>query len=188
MNLLRAICDDDPLIVRQCDRLTGEQVTDLVNLYGLARAGYTPELFSLKFSLPGRAVVRALLEECKGEALLFDSHFADLVEGGDGMEVPHSRLVNVSDLPPIGNNNSLAPLPPVSEDDIAIIFHTSGTTGGRPKPVPQSHKWCKAHSRVCWKGIWQGNFDTPDVVNNIGSFAHMGASTCKRARNPTINI
>ncbi|KIP05680.1 hypothetical protein PHLGIDRAFT_119584 [Phlebiopsis gigantea 11061_1 CR5-6] len=111
--------------------LTGEHVSDLVHLYGLARAGFVPELFSLKFSAPGGAVVRDLLAECAGRAL----------------------------------------------GDVAIIFHTSGTTGGRPKPVPQSHSWCKTHSMVCWKGIWQGSWDTPDVVNNIGSFAHMGAST-----------
>jgi acyl-coenzyme A synthetase/AMP-(fatty) acid ligase len=152
--------------------LTGEYVTDLVHLYGLARAGYIPELFSLKFSLPGQAVVRDLLNECNGKALVYDQHFTSLV---DGIALPSFPLVDISKLPLA---STLFGLPNVSSEDIAIIFHTSGTTGGRPKPVPQTHKWCKTHSMVCWKGIWQGEFDTPDVVNNIGSFAHMGASTC----------
>ena len=159
-------------------RLTGEYVTDLVHLYGLARAGYVPELFSLKFSLPGQAVVRDLLRECNGKALIYDAHFAALV---DEIDLPKHTLVDI-DIQDLSHDtaasSSLRPLPTVSEEDVAIIFHTSGTTGGRPKPVPQSHKWCKTHSMVCWKGIWQGDFDTPDVVNNIGSFAHMGASTC----------
>ena len=59
-----------------------------------------------------------------------------------------------------------------------IHHFVSKTTGGRPKPVPQSHKWCVAHATYCWNGAWQGRYDTQDVVNNIGSFAHMGASTC----------
>ncbi|KAI0790177.1 acetyl-CoA synthetase-like protein [Irpex lacteus] len=133
--------------------LTGEHVTDLVHLYGLARAGYVPELFSLKFSLPGQAV-----------ALVYDAHFHDIVN-----EITCPTLPDASD--------ALQPLPDVSAEDPAIIFHTSGTTGGRPKPVPQSHKWCIAHAKYCWNGAWQGKYDTQDVVNNIGSFAHMGAST-----------
>jgi acyl-CoA synthetase (AMP-forming)/AMP-acid ligase II len=145
-----------------------------VQLYGLARAGFIPELFSLKFSLPGQAVVRDLLRECNGKALLYDTHFAGII---NDIVLPKYPLVDISSLP--STPSVLEPLPEVSGDDIAIIFHTSGTTGGRPKPVPQSHKWCVAHSKFCWKGAWQGEFGSQDVVNNIGSFAHMGASTCE---------
>ena len=156
-------------------RLTGEHASDLVHLYALARAGFVPELFSLKFSVPGGAVVRDLLAECGGRALVHDAHFSALL---GGLSLPLFALPDIAALPPAAA--ALAGLPDVADDDVAIIFHTSGTTGGRPKPVPQSHKWCRTHSMVCWKGIWQGSWDTPDVVNNIGSFAHMGASTCKQ--------
>ena len=154
-------------------RLTGEHVTDLVHLYGLARAGYVPELFSLKFSLPGQAVVCDLLQECDGKALVYDAHFHDIV---NEINLPKFPLVDITALPDA--SDALQPLPDASAEDPAIIFHTSGTTGGRPKPVPQSHKWCIAHAKYCWNGAWQGKYDTQDVVNNIGSFAHMGASTC----------
>ena len=154
--------------------MTGEHVTDLIHLYGLSRAGYTVQLFSLKLSFPGQSVVRELLRDCAGAALLYDPHFTSLAHD---LPVPSFPLADIAALAPAGP--SLQPLPDVSPDDVAIIFHTSGTTGGRPKPVPQTHRWCKTHSMVCWKAVWQGEFGSPDVVNNIGSFAHMGASTCK---------
>ena len=115
----------DAMVLTQHDtpRLTGEHVTDLMHLYGLSRAGFTPELFSLKFSLPGQAVVRDLLRECNGKALLYDEHFATLVTD---IPLPRLPLVDISTLPP--STDALQPLPEVSEEDAAIIFHTSGTT------------------------------------------------------------
>lgn len=154
-------------------RVTGQHATDYVHIYGLCRAGFVPELFSVHYLRPGQAVIGELLGICNGKALLYDSAFADAV---GGIALPSFPLVNISSLQSLAE---LTPIPDVAEEDPAIIFHTSGTTGGRPKPVPQTHRWCKAHASICWPGIWQGLFDSPDVINNIGNFAHTGAASCE---------
>lgn len=154
-------------------RVTGQRTTDYVHIYGLCRVGFVPELFSIHYLRPGQAVIGELLEICDGKALIYDSTFATAV--GD-IALPAFPLVDISTLQPPSN---LAPIPEAADEDPAIIFHTSGTTGGRPKPIPQTHRWCKAHVSIYWPGIWQGSFDGPDVVNNIGNFAHTGAASCE---------
>ncbi|EMD35491.1 hypothetical protein CERSUDRAFT_96607 [Gelatoporia subvermispora B] len=155
--------------------LTGELWTDLVHLFAISRAGFVPEVFSNLFAVPaGGVIVHDLLEDNKAKALVYDPRYATMVEQMN-LTLPAFELIDPTTL--IVGPNSPGPLPVVQELDVAVIFHTSGTTGGKPKPIPQTHRWIRALATVHWPGIWQGDYDNgPDVFNNLGSLAHAGSA------------
>ncbi|KAJ7097225.1 acetyl-CoA synthetase-like protein [Mycena belliarum] len=150
--------------------ITGTEYTDLANLYGLARAGYIPEVLNAKMSVP---VIRDLLVKSGGKAIVCDPNFAAFLTDFplDTFAIPKLGSLSV---PP----SSLPALPAVTPDDIAMIFHTSGTTSGIPKPVPETHRWLKSQAQVQWPNLWQCYTDgRPLMVNNIGSFGNVGSAT-----------
>ncbi|KAJ6529982.1 acetyl-CoA synthetase-like protein [Mycena vulgaris] len=151
--------------------ITGVKYSDLAHLYGIARAGFVPEVLNANMSIP---IIRDLLAKSGGASLIYDSDFAKLVT-----EVPFTTLSipDLSRLPLL--SSPLPPLPNVAPDDVAFIFHTSGTTSGIPKPVPETHRWLKSQAQVQWPNIWQCDPDSsrPLMVNNIGSFANVGSAT-----------
>lgn len=111
---------------------------DVLNVYGISRAGYIPQLFSLR--LPNPTVIFELLEKAGARALIYEPSFeVDL----SGCSVPiHTATAFVTqdvaevELP----DRSEA----MSETDSAFIFHTSGSTSGSPKLVPCSYRWLDA--------------------------------------------
>ncbi|KAF9021018.1 acetyl-CoA synthetase-like protein [Hymenopellis radicata] len=150
--------------------LTGHSYTDLIHLYSICLAGYVPQVFSVSFA--GVAVVNDLLAACDGKALLYDPSFIDVISS---ISVP-SLVVPAFDALADKPFGAIPPLPEVNEHDTAMIFHTSGTTSGKPKPVKESHIWLHAQARVV-RSAWIGSFDTQDVISNLGSFAHVGTAT-----------
>lgn len=117
-------------------RLAGLSYSDVVHIYGVTRASYIPQLFSL--SLPNPDVIYELLHRAKALALIHDPSFAQIVLNSP---VPtHSTQEVSSD---DGEDEVLLPLSKLSEneDDIIMIFHTSGSTSGSPKLVRCSLKW-----------------------------------------------
>lgn len=56
---------------------------------------------------------------------------------------------------------------------------------GRPKPVPCTHRWLNAQVYFV-SAIWDGEPKEHNIVNNIGSFAHLGSATCKYILPPRI--
>ncbi|KAI5124628.1 hypothetical protein M0805_004237 [Coniferiporia weirii] len=111
--------------------LGGLDYSDVINIYGVSRAGYVPQLFSLR--LPNPTVVFELLERAQAGALIYDPSFEDAVKGSP---VPSHRAPAVQGF--VGcAREILPPLPtPESRDDLVFIFHTSGSTSGSPKLVP----------------------------------------------------
>ena len=91
----------------------------------------------------------------------------------------HSRLPvvvtpNLESLPLV-SPESLSPLPDVQPSDIALITHTSGSTSGMPKPIPQTHKWARALA-LSHPARLSGQFGHTQIrINHIGSFAHIGS-------------
>ncbi|KDR66678.1 hypothetical protein GALMADRAFT_232387 [Galerina marginata CBS 339.88] len=150
--------------------LTGHAYSDLIHLYGLTRAGYIPQTFSVLFSYPGQEVVRDLLTACNGKAIIHDIKFAV-----DLFDIPSFVTPSIQNVPKIEAGKLLAVLN-VDEMDMAMVFHTSGTTGGRPKPVPCTHRWLNAQVHFV-SAIWDGEPVNHSIVNNIGSFAHLGSAT-----------
>ena len=120
---------------------------DVVHIYSMVRAGYVPQLFSLR--LPNPDVIFELLAKSNGKALIFDASFGS-VTSQDSIPTYVAMDVRAED------DIFDVSLPPVAEglngDDILMIFHTSGSTSGRPKLVPCSYQWwdmCLAKSAQC---------------------------------------
>ncbi|KAJ7183460.1 acetyl-CoA synthetase-like protein [Mycena filopes] len=152
--------------------LTGRHYVDLLQIYSICRAGFVPQVFSVAFS--GVDVVDELLRTCNGKILLYDPSFADVVAA---VGVPHLSIPAVNEMNVADPAAVLPPLPDVTEDDMGMIFHTSGTTSGRPKPIPETHRWLKGQ-QAHWRGVTQGEFsEGQDVYNQLGSFAHLGSAT-----------
>ncbi|KAF8191520.1 acetyl-CoA synthetase-like protein [Mycena galopus ATCC 62051] len=151
--------------------VTGVKYSDLATIYGLARAGFVPEVLNAKMTIP---IIRSLFAKTGGKALIFDPKFANLVTA----DIEFLALVNpqLGDLP--AASDILPPLPEVAPTDPALIFHTSGTTSGIPKPIPETHRWIKCQAELLWPRTWQCYPDgRPLIVNNIGFFSNLGTAS-----------
>jgi acyl-CoA synthetase (AMP-forming)/AMP-acid ligase II len=108
---------------------------DVLNIYGLTRAGYIPQLFSIR--LPNPDVVREMLVRAQARAILVDPSFENILK-----ECPlpiHRAATSLYDID--SQEWPLPSFPTLGEDDIVFIFHTSGSTSGSPKLVPCSLSW-----------------------------------------------
>ena len=116
-------------------RLNGMNYVDVLHIYGLSRAGYIPQLFSIR--LPNPEVVYELLSKANARALLVDPSFEGLLRG---CPVPtHRAATTIYDID--SHEAPLPSLPTLGGDDTVFIFHTSGSTSGMPKLVPCSLSW-----------------------------------------------
>ncbi len=146
-------------------RLSGNRHTDPVQAYGLSAAGFTVQLFSLYYS--HSPVVFELLIKSGAKALVVDSRLPGLT---DLSECP----VVLVDLARDGGNSeeispgSLVPQPYTGlKDDIAFIFHSSGSTARMPKLVPRTY------SHITFAGM---NFPSTEVTVLVGNFNHSAAN------------
>ena len=119
---------------------------DALHIYGISRAGYTPQLMSLR--LPNPEVILELLAQSGGQALIHDASFSDVLREKSfpthvAVDARNIAAPNV-DLPPIMEGTC-------SEKPV-MIFHTSGSTSGQPKVIRCSYSWwdaCLKKSREC---------------------------------------
>jgi acyl-CoA synthetase (AMP-forming)/AMP-acid ligase II len=117
-------------------RLKGTSYQDIVTIWAISRAGYVPQLISIR--MPNPVVVYELLKRAGAVALIADQNFESLLADSP---FPVLYSVNVSsdgceELP------ALEPLAtPSDPKNIVMIFHTSGSTSGSPKLVPITTKW-----------------------------------------------
>jgi acyl-CoA synthetase (AMP-forming)/AMP-acid ligase II len=115
-------------------RIGGFTYNDITHIFGVSRAGYIPQLFSLR--LPNPEIIYSLMQRAGAKALIFESSFAANVA-----ELPLPTFLAI---PKDSMNVTGVPIPtlrPVVVDDTAFIFHTSGSTSGSPKLVPCSYRW-----------------------------------------------
>ncbi|KAI3613683.1 amp-ligase [Moniliophthora roreri] len=148
--------------------LGGLQYIDVVNVYSVARAGYILHSFS---RLPGIAVVRDLLQKSETKAFIRHTDVKEALK--DIQDIPvYDPVTSTDDLAAYAGNH-LSPMSPQSnENDIAVIFHTSGSISGSPKLVTGTYRWLEAliqkhayplfpkHSRV-------------EVMNWMGNVCHL---------------
>ena len=116
-------------------RLSGFTYTDVLHIYGISRAGYIPQLLSLK--LTNHTVVHELLNRAGAQALIYDASFESILKD---FPLPIYRALTSEPLEP-SFPVSLPDISESQEDDIAFIFHTSGSTSGSPKIVPMTYRW-----------------------------------------------
>jgi acyl-coenzyme A synthetase/AMP-(fatty) acid ligase len=107
----------------------------VLHIYGMSRAGYIPQLFSLR--LPNPIVIFELLQKAGAGALVCEPSFdVDLsgcpVRTYSAIQVRQRDVADVT-LPPLRTDYSAS--------DLVFIFHTSGSTSGSPKLIPCNRRW-----------------------------------------------
>ncbi|KAK7064135.1 acetyl-CoA synthetase-like protein [Favolaschia claudopus] len=145
----------------------GYTYTDVLNIYGMSRAGFIPQLFSLR--LPSPEVIFELLHKANAKALVYERDFASVLRD---CPVPAYLARSTEDIEVPGHH--LPDLPPKKPEDIAFYFHTSGSSGGSPKLVPCSHRWLDATVMKSYQTCIPKNADRQDVTVWMGSMCHIG--------------
>lgn len=107
---------------------------DVLHIYGISRAGYVPQLFSIR--LPNPDVVLELLRKQNARALIYAPEFAHATSN---FPLSAFRAIDMDEMEP--SSVELPPLSPKNGDQTVFVFHTSGSTSGSPKLVPCSQRW-----------------------------------------------
>ncbi|RPD75387.1 acetyl-CoA synthetase-like protein [Lentinus tigrinus ALCF2SS1-7] len=181
-----------PLQLNPCDVvgfwLTGRKFSDMLNHIAVASLGYTPQLFG-SGDFTDISVIYELLAKSGGKALVIEPSQLPVNSSPDAIQVPPSHFVPMDDagmlaaiaeLKAAGREDELKfrqqSVAAVRRDDIAAMFHSSGTTGGMPKIIPNTYKMLEAV--IDHKVITAGLSYIPGaqhVINTIGSTAHVAS-------------
>ncbi|OAQ65038.1 acetyl-CoA synthetase-like protein [Pochonia chlamydosporia 170] len=151
--------------------LKGTSYLDLVNIWAVSRAGYIPQLISIR--MPNPDVVFEMLKQAGAAALIVDPSFEPLLTETTLPILFSASLTSSS-------GDGLPKLPqldtPPDPNDTLMIFHTSGSTSGNPKLVPVTARWLDfaiekmSHSKLLSSSGKQ------QVVVSGGSFCHMASN------------
>ncbi|KAI0684041.1 acetyl-CoA synthetase-like protein [Cytidiella melzeri] len=149
--------------------LGGMTYHDVLSIYGIMRAGYIPELFSLR--LPNPEIVYELMHKADAKALIYDQSLA-----ADVSQCPiplHGAVPkSFTDV----KEDPLPAFPDGQDEDIVVIYHTSGSTSGSPKLVRCSYRWFNC---IIHKAKLISSPRTPgrqDVTAWMGSMCHIAQS------------
>ncbi|KAL0575448.1 hypothetical protein V5O48_006521 [Marasmius crinis-equi] len=116
--------------------LRGHEYIDLLHIYGIMRAGYVPQMFIVE-------VLDAMLKSSDARALVYHEEYSSRVKSSTNTLLQAFPSAAISDL-----KESQIPIPQRESehrgDDIAMIFHTSGSTSGLPKHVPWKYRFLDA--------------------------------------------
>jgi acyl-CoA synthetase (AMP-forming)/AMP-acid ligase II len=148
-------------------RLGGTSYTDVLHIYGVSRAGFVPQLFSLR--LPSPVVVFELLQKANAKALIFDTSFGSVLSNSP---VPIHLAVD-ADAIDVTDEHLPKTYLESNGNDTAFVFHTSGSTSGSPKLVPCSYTWLNT---IIDKASHTSTPKIPgkrDVTVWIGSMCHI---------------
>ncbi|KAF7307018.1 Acetyl-CoA synthetase-like protein [Mycena indigotica] len=149
--------------------LGGYGYADVLNIYAISRAGFIPQLFSLR--LPSPEVVFELILSSGSKSIIYEPAFSDVLKA---CPVPTylalvPETVSVVDC-------TLPPLPNPTADGIAFFFHTSGSTGGSPKLVPCTYRWLDSMVSKSYQVSQPLHSSRQDVTVWMGSMCHIGQS------------
>ncbi|KAJ7098761.1 hypothetical protein B0H15DRAFT_589562 [Mycena belliarum] len=145
----------------------GYTYQDILSVYGVSRAGFIPQLFSLR--LPNADVILELLTKTGAKALIYEDLFESALQA---WPLPIYR-VEPLELSAASSNLELPPLPTAHSSEIAFFFHTSGSTSGSPKLVPCSYKWLEMTIRKSHSIYLPQEPDRRDVTTWGGSMCHI---------------
>ncbi|TFK91197.1 acetyl-CoA synthetase-like protein [Polyporus arcularius HHB13444] len=168
--------------------LTGRKFSDMLNHIAVSSLGYTPQLFG-SGDFTDVSVIYELLSKSGGKALVIDPSRLPVNPSPDTVQCPPSHFVPLDDagmleaiaeLKAAGREDELKfgqqSIAPVRRDDIAAMFHSSGTTGGMPKIIPNTYKMIEAviRRKVIVAGLLPLS-EGQHVINTIGSTAHVAS-------------
>lgn len=89
--------------------------------------------------------IKALCEQCDVQLLLHDESYVELATQFAGLSglttavLPFAEELRLDDLLKDSEQSGASLAASLSRTDIAYLHHTSGTSTGIPKPIPQSH-------------------------------------------------
>ncbi|KAF4943399.1 hypothetical protein FGADI_13442 [Fusarium gaditjirri] len=146
--------------------MRGWSYQDLLHYLSLQRAGFIPQLFSLRMTNP--SVVYELLGKSNAVALIYDASCESLVKDCPLPTFPSQGTLDRSSSQDIELENVTTAL---NGDQVSAIFHTSGSTSGMPKLVPATVKWMDCLIRK--NKPYTHNGPQP-VYCLMGSHAHLG--------------
>ncbi|KIK67057.1 hypothetical protein GYMLUDRAFT_191481 [Collybiopsis luxurians FD-317 M1] len=163
----------------------GFTYSDVVHIYGVSRAGYVPQLFSLR--LPNPVVIFELLHKAGAKALVCDAGTSTSIANSSAGEnpvpilsaSPFSDIQSLSEkiVQEVPNSFLRTNEQFVNPSDIAFIFHTSGSTSGSPKLVPCNYRWLDSIANKASQLCVPNDPDRQDVSTWIGSMCHIGQTS-----------
>ena len=110
--------------------------------------------------------------------MIYHSIYTDLVEAArqNFTNAPPELLLlpRIEDRNEAIKPNALFPIRPTSESDVAYLHHTSGTSSGLPKPIPQTHRAAVGVLPTLSSGSAIATFTTTPLY-------HGGVADCFRA-------
>lgn len=129
--------------------MIGKTYIDVVHLFSLLRAGYTPHVVCTY--LEDIALVRDLFEQSGARIIICDVKYArgwEQLTGQFGIIPLHDPPVP-DDIPVIPN---ALPALDGHADEILSIEQSSGSSSGRPKIVQYTRRWMDATAKKCLNG------------------------------------
>ncbi|GJJ14464.1 hypothetical protein Clacol_008728 [Clathrus columnatus] len=135
--------------------MSGMLYRDFVHLFGLINAGFVPQVLNLTIRS-----VEIAIEYFKRSNIAHILHAPTAPVDSLKNDFHVHELIDIGRISPNHDNedlyfNSLSSKEE-NGDDMVLIFHTSGSTSGKPKPVPHTRKWLDGHSRKSIPGIPDG--------------------------------
>ncbi|EEB88874.1 hypothetical protein MPER_13102 [Moniliophthora perniciosa FA553] len=119
--------------------LKGLAYTDVLHIYGLGRAGYVAQCFSLFPS--AIQVVASLLKKSNAKALIYqDGYFNASALSTTDVSTTLNTYPSMQKIPQEAEEVDLPVLKDNHAEDIVIMFHSTGSTSGTPKFAPISFK------------------------------------------------
>ncbi|KAF7368498.1 Acetyl-CoA synthetase-like protein [Mycena venus] len=119
-------------VVLRIPSITGVKYSDCAHIYGLARAGYVPEVLNAKMTIP---IIRDLFVKTGGKALIFEPSFVNSVTD---IELPTLAIPDLASLPAV--SLPLPDLPEVAPDrpctHLPYQWHNIGHTEACPRDAP----------------------------------------------------
>ncbi|KAF5344416.1 hypothetical protein D9758_015473 [Tetrapyrgos nigripes] len=147
--------------------LKGYTYMDVLHIYGLSRAGYIPQPLTL---VPTATFITQLLQESGSKAVIYEPFYAVT-----SAELDIRKFETLSSVPSLSVSDIVLPEAlDVQAEDIAIFFHTSGSTSGKPKIVPGTDRWLDGLTRKSTHTISKPIAHSPLVFSWLGSVCHMG--------------
>ena len=122
-------------------RISGLTYSDLLHIYAVSKAGYIPQLFSIR--LPCADVIYELLSKANAKALIYEPSFQSVIS--DAPVPAHVALPCGKAMEGLTLDGEeplfIMPDEELTLDDTVFYFHSSGSTSGMPKVVPYTYRW-----------------------------------------------
>ncbi|KAK7435039.1 hypothetical protein VKT23_019848 [Stygiomarasmius scandens] len=164
------LCRDEVVprsVVTLC--LQGYSYIDVLHIYGIMKAGYVPQPLTI---IPTATFILSLLQKSGSRAVIYEPPYeAKALELSTNLDIRSYRALD--SIPDLSSGTTLLDLPQNQAEDIAIYFHTSGSTSGMPKIIPGTFHWLDGIvQRAVNMPARSKVLDKVDICSWMGSICH----------------